>query len=47
MFDPNFHEAMEQSQVLKEDNGDISSSPNGYTLNERLIRPAKVTFVKN
>lgn len=47
-FDPNFHEAMAQQPAEgKEDMEIIQVHQNGYTLNERLIRPAKVIVVKN
>jgi len=47
-FDPNFHEAI--TTETKEDSDDEVITlvhQNGYTLNERLLRPAKVTIVKN
>jgi molecular chaperone GrpE len=48
MFDPNFHEALaQQPSEGKEDMEVIQVHQNGYKLNERLIRPAKVVVVKN
>jgi molecular chaperone GrpE len=48
MFDPNFHEAMSTEAKEGVENETISQvHQNGYTLNERLLRPAKVTIVKN
>lgn len=47
-FDPNFHEAM--STEAKEGVADETITQvhqNGYTLNDRLLRPAKVTIAKN
>lgn len=47
-FDPNFHEALaQQASDGKEDMEIIQVHQDGYTLNERLIRPAKVVVVKN
>lgn len=47
-FDPNFHEALAtQPAEGKKENEIIQVHQNGYTLNERLIRPAKVLVVKN
>lgn len=47
-FDPNFHEAMmqEESQDLPE-NTVIREFQKGYTLNDRLLRPAMVIVSKN
>lgn len=48
VFDPNFHEAMaQQPSEGKKDMEVIQVHQNGYTLNERLIRPAKVVVAKN
>lgn len=48
VFDPNFHEALAaQPSEEKEENEILQVHQNGYTLNERLIRPAKVVIVKN
>ncbi len=48
IFDPNFHEALAQQPADdKEDMEIIQVHQTGYTLNERLIRPAKVVVVKN
>lgn len=47
-FDPNFHEALaQQASDGKEDMEILQVHQDGYTLNERLIRPAKVVVVKN
>jgi molecular chaperone GrpE len=47
-FDPNFHEALaQQPSEGKQDQEIIHVHQNGYVLNERLIRPAKVVIVKN
>lgn len=47
-FDPNFHEAMStEAKEGVEDETISQVHQNGYTLNERLLRPAKVTIVKN
>tara|TARA_B100001971_G_scaffold214585_1_gene252803 strand:- start:21549 stop:22145 length:597 start_codon:yes stop_codon:yes gene_type:complete len=47
-FDPNFHEAMNtEAKDGVEDETISQVHQNGYTLNERLLRPAKVTIVKN
>ena len=48
IFDPNFHEALVQTKMPgKEELEIIQVHQNGYTLNDRLIRPAKVVVVKN
>lgn len=48
VFDPNFHEAMAQQPAEgKKDMEIIQVHQNGYTLNERLVRPAKVIVAKN
>ena len=48
IFDPNFHEAMAQEEAQdKKDEEVIKVHQNGYTLNDRLIRPAKVVIAKN
>lgn len=47
-FDPNFHEALAQQPAEdKKDMEVLQVHQEGYTLNERLIRPAKVVVVKN
>lgn len=47
-FDPNFHEALaQQPSEGKEDDEIIQVHQSGYTLNDRLLRPAKVIIVKN
>ena len=47
-FDPNFHEALaKQASDGKKDMEILQVHQDGYTLNERLIRPAKVVVVKN
>jgi molecular chaperone GrpE len=48
IFDPNFHEALAQQPADdKKEMEIIQVHQTGYTLNERLIRPAKVVVVKN
>ena len=47
-FDPNFHEALGQEAAEgKKEMEIIKVHQAGYTLNERLLRPAKVVVVKN
>ena len=47
-FDPNFHEALAQQPAEgKEDEEIIQVYQEGYTLNGRLLRAAKVVIVKN
>lgn len=47
-FDPNYHEAMAQQPAEgKEDQEVIQVYQNGYTLNGRLLRAAKVVIAKN
>ncbi|MBD66746.1 MAG: nucleotide exchange factor GrpE [Halobacteriovoraceae bacterium] len=47
-FDPNFHEALAQQPAEgKKDMEVILVHQNGYTLNERVIRAAKVVVAKN
>jgi molecular chaperone GrpE len=47
-FDPNFHEALGQEVAEgKKEMEIIKVHQAGYTLNERLLRPAKVVVVKN
>lgn len=47
-FDPNFHEALAQQPSEGKENMEIIQvHQSGYTLNDRLIRPAKVVVVKN
>lgn len=46
-FDPNFHEAMTQSDSEKhEENKVINELERGYLLNGRLLRPSKVCVCK-
>ncbi len=48
VFDPNFHEAMAQQPAEgKEDQEILEVYQEGYVLNGRLLRPAKVIVVKN
>jgi len=48
IFDPNFHEALSQEKAEgKNEMEIIQEHQSGYTLNERLLRPAKVSVVKN
>lgn len=43
-FDPNFHEAMEQVESDKHDNGDVVDEyQKGYKFHGRVIRPSKVS----
>lgn len=43
-FDPNFHEAMEQVESEKHDNGDVVDEyQKGYKFHGRVIRPSKVS----
>lgn len=47
-FDPNFHEALsQQADESKKEMEIVQVHQNGYTLNERLLRPAKVVVIKN
>jgi len=47
-FDPNFHEALSQAPAEgKEDEEIIQVYQQGYSLNGRLLRAAKVVVVKN
>jgi molecular chaperone GrpE len=47
-FDPNFHEALAQQPAEgKNDMEVIQVYENGYTLNDRVVRAAKVIVVKN
>lgn len=47
-FDPHFHEALAQQPSEGKANMEIIQvHQNGYTLNERVIRPSKVVVVKN
>ena len=46
IFDPNFHEAMTMVESDQEPNTVISVMQKGYTLNERVLRPALVTVAK-
>lgn len=47
-FDPNYHEAMATEQAEgKKDEEIIKVHQNGYMLNDRLVRPAKVVIAKN
>lgn len=46
-FDPNFHEALAQEEAEGRKNEEIIKvHQNGYLLNDRLIRPAKVVIAK-
>ena len=46
-FDPNFHEAIEQIEAKGKESGMIVEVlEKGYTLNGKVIRPAKVKIVK-
>ena len=45
-FDPNFHEAMTMVESDQDANTVISVMQKGYTLNERVLRPALVTVAK-
>lgn len=46
-FDPNFHEALEKIQVGNKEPGKvIKEIQKGYTLNGKVIRPAKVKITK-
>lgn len=48
IFDPNFHEALAQMPAAdREDSEIIEVHQNGYLLNDRLLRPAKVIITKN
>ncbi len=48
VFDPNFHEALAQQKAEgKKEMEIIAVHQSGYTLNERLLRAAKVVVVKN
>jgi len=46
VFDPNFHEAMTMVESDQDANTVISVMQKGYTLNERVLRPALVTVQK-
>ena len=47
-FDPNIHEAFAQQEDSERENGEILLEyQKGYTLNGRLLRPAKVSVVNN
>jgi molecular chaperone GrpE len=47
-FDPNFHEALMQTESDQhEDNKIVSEMERGYLLNGRLLRPSKVCVCKN
>lgn len=46
-FDPNFHEATEQVDLKEKEPGIVvEESQKGYTINGRLLRPAKVKVTK-
>jgi len=46
-FDPNFHEALEEVEVKNKEVGKIVKEiQKGYTLNNKVIRPAKVKITK-
>lgn len=48
IFDPNFHQAMTMLESKEhDDNTIITVLQKGYTLNDRVIRPAMVTVAKN
>jgi molecular chaperone GrpE len=48
IFDPNFHEALAQMPAKgKKESEIIEVHQNGYVLNDRLLRPAKVIIAKN
>ena len=48
IFDPNFHEAMAQQPAEGKEDQEISQVyQQGYMLNGRLLRPAKVVVAKN
>ena len=46
IFDPNFHEAMTMVESDQDANTIISVMQKGYTLNNRVLRPALVTVAK-
>ncbi len=48
IFDPHLHEAVEQVETDAEDNNNrvIAEIQKGYTLNDQLLRPARVTVAK-
>ena len=46
VFDPNFHEAMTMVESDQDANTVISVMQKGYTLNERVLRPALVKVAK-
>ena len=47
-FDPHFHEALAQQPAEGKPNMEvIQVHQNGYSLNDRVIRAAKVVVVKN
>ena len=46
IFDPNFHEAMTMVESDQDANTIISVMQKGYTLNDRVLRPALVTVAK-
>jgi molecular chaperone GrpE len=46
-FDPNFHEALEKIEKENKESGEvIEEIQKGYTLNNKVIRPAKVKITK-
>ncbi len=46
-FDPNFHEVVEELKIQDKESGTIVQEiQKGYTMNGRLLRPAKVKVVK-
>jgi molecular chaperone GrpE len=48
IFDPNLHEALSQVEDKEKKNMEIIQvHQNGYTLHDRLLRPAKVVVAKN
>jgi molecular chaperone GrpE len=47
MFDPNLHEAISQEESLEHASGEIIGVvQNGYTLGERVLRPARVRVAR-
>jgi len=45
-FDPNFHEAVEMTESNSKSGTIIKEIKKGYTLNGKVIRPAKVKIAK-
>ena len=46
-FNPNFHEALQQKESEEDEGTILEVYQEGYKLNDRLIRPAKVIVAKN